>query len=395
MIVFRKEENTPIQQVIDCGVVPCLIRFLQFDDDVSLQVEAVGAIANIASSDTSDSSDHIRYLIEAGVVPILIRLLSSGSDDVRSQAAWALGNIAYDENAQRRDIVLAADALPALLEAAKDCTEQSKLDLMRQIAFAILALTVGPAALDVRPALPLLSRLLSFNAEEIVDCACNTLCNMSLDYIDDVLREDLNIVSKLMEILVRSTSTVGILQGALRTLSNIACGDERHTQAIIVTLPSLLWLLDYPDKGIRKDVCRALFNIAVGTKKQIQAMIDAAIFPKLIELMKSSDLDDVQREAAETVHNAIVGGSEEQVWYLIHEGVIPVLCSLLHDDHIDLLGIEALSKILKVGKKIGRLEDVIRIVLDCNGKEKLEKLRKHKNSEISTCSKHILKNFFC
>ncbi len=373
--------------------MPCLIRFLQFDDDVALQVEAVGAITNIASSDTCNTSDHIRYLIEAGVVPIFIRLLSSVSDDVRAQAAWALGNIAYDENIQCRDIVRASGALPALLEAAEECTEQSNLDLMRQIAFSVLALAIGPAGIDVRPALPLLSRLLSFNAEEIVDCACNTLCNISLDYIDDVLREDLNIVSKLMVVLVRSTSTIGILQGAVRTLSNIASDDERHTQAIIVTLPSLLWLLDYPDKGIRKDVCRALFNIAAGTRKQIQAMIDAAIFPKLLELMKASDLE-VQREAAESVYNAIVGGSEEQVWYLIHEDVIPVLCSLLYDNHLDLLVMEALSKILKVGKKRGRLEDVIHMVLDCNGKEKLTKLRNHKNSEISTCSKDILKTFF-
>ncbi len=120
-------KSPPIQQVIDCGVVPCLIRFLQFDDDVALQVEAVGAITNIASSDTCNTSDHIRYLIEAGVVPILIRLLSSVSDDVRAQAAWALGNIAGNSE-EYRDKVLAAGVIPLLVETAENCTEQSEVN---------------------------------------------------------------------------------------------------------------------------------------------------------------------------------------------------------------------------------------------------------------------------
>ena len=83
-------KNAPIQQVVDCGVVPCLIRFLQFDDNPALQFEAAGAVAMITSSKTSD---HIKYVIDAGAVPIFIRLLSSTSEDVRAEAAYALGNI--------------------------------------------------------------------------------------------------------------------------------------------------------------------------------------------------------------------------------------------------------------------------------------------------------------
>ena len=51
-----------------------MIRFLQMDDRPDIQLEAAGAITNLTLSNTLD---HIRHVIEAGVVPILIRLLSS------------------------------------------------------------------------------------------------------------------------------------------------------------------------------------------------------------------------------------------------------------------------------------------------------------------------------
>lgn len=73
-MLYLLGKNPPIQQVIDCGVVPCLVRFLQMDDRPDIQLEAVGAITNLTLSNTLD---HIRHVIEAGVVPILIRLLSS------------------------------------------------------------------------------------------------------------------------------------------------------------------------------------------------------------------------------------------------------------------------------------------------------------------------------
>ncbi len=86
VITFFLEKNPPIQQVIECGVVPCLVRFLLVDDNPALQLEAAGAIAGIANS---DRSDHVRYLIDADIVPILIKLLSSPNDYVRALVAGA------------------------------------------------------------------------------------------------------------------------------------------------------------------------------------------------------------------------------------------------------------------------------------------------------------------
>eukprot|EP00253_Pinus_taeda_P023799 PITA_23799 len=401
LVYLRKmlsvESNPPINAVIQSGAVPVLISILKMSDFPQLQFEAAWALTNIVSG----TSENTKVVIDYGALPIFVDLLTSANDNLREQAVWALGNIAGD-SAPFRDLALSHGALGQVLAQVK---ESARISMIRNATWAVSNFCRGkpqPVFDEVRYALPALQWLINLQDDDVLADAC-----WALSYLSDGPNLKIQAVieagicPKLVELL--SHPSPFVIVPALRTVGNIVTGDDVQTQAAIDNgaLPRILHLLTIQPtkKTITKEACWTISNITAGTRSQVQAVINAKIFPPLIFLLANAEFD-IKKEAAWAVSNATAGGDDEQINYLASQGCIQPLCDLLTcpDARIITVCLEGLENILRVGeadKNLGVTEvnAYATLIEEAGGLDKIEDLQSHENGEVYEKAVRILENY--
>lgn len=101
--LVRVEANLPIQQIVDLGVVPKLVQFLQpgsymteFRNPICLSQAAAMTLGHIVEKGTNA---HTQALASAGAISALVRLKSSTDHPAVAEAcAFALKKIAHDKD---------------------------------------------------------------------------------------------------------------------------------------------------------------------------------------------------------------------------------------------------------------------------------------------------------
>merc|ERR1719261_1644731 len=172
-----------------------------------------------------------------------------------------------------------------------------------------------------------------------------------------------------------------------------------QTQVIIAcgVLSHLPHFLHSKKSNLVKEACWLLSNVTAGTQDQIQAVIDAGLLSRILEICMGGASHMVRKEAFWTIANLAVGGSPDQIQAAVGLGLIKALVEGLTfqgDAQLICSIIDGLSNVLKVGAEADNGENrYFALMEESQGSEKLEALQEDQNEEVYNKAVQMLQTY--
>lgn len=298
----------------------------------------------------------IKGILPPDAVTVLAELLeSSGNVLLNEQLVMIFGNIA-GESSELRDLVLSSGMLKTLLRLVS--SSSASLNMLRNGSWTLSMLCFGndpvPDISKVSLCIPVLAALVKRDDFEVISDSCwglsysMTGCKMHIQTVIDS-----GVCPRLVELLSCRTSDK-VIAGALSAVGKLVLGSDEQTQVVIncdTFLSALRDLLSHEKEQIVKNACWTISNIAAGNGDHIQSLINANVYPTILNLLDTSNIE-VQREAAWTIRNGLsIPASRNQLDYFVSIGCIPTLCKLARstDDGILRVVLRTIRTILDFG----------------------------------------------
>ena len=159
-----------VQAVIDTGIIPHIVELMSHSN-VNVQVPAVRIIGTVVSGDDLQT----QLVIDSGALSYLLTMLSSDDKIVHKEACWTISNITAGTKEQI-GAVIDATIVPPLI----DLLANGLFDIKREAAWANTNIVIGGSEAHVRGvvemrAIPAVSDLLNCGETKMILVAMDAL----------------------------------------------------------------------------------------------------------------------------------------------------------------------------------------------------------------------------
>lgn len=402
--LLSKSEFPPVEAALEAEAMPILVQCLSFGSPDEQLLEASWCLTNIAAGKPEET----KALLPA--LPLLIGHLGEKSSlPVAEQCAWALGNVAGEEE-ELRNVLLSQGALLPLARMILP----NKGSTVRTAAWALSNLIKGPdpkAATDlirIDGVLDAILRHLKRADEELA-----TEVAWIVVYLTALSNSATSVLARsdVLQILVErlaSSSSYQLLIPVLRSLGNLVAGDSYVINNVLVAgseitvniIQALVKCLRSEHRVLKKEASWALSNIAAGSFEHKLLIQSSEAVPLLLRLLSTAPFD-VRKEVAYVIGNLCVASSEgsgrpnlivEHLVALVGGGCLSGFVDLVRSADIEAarLGLQFMELVLRgmpngEGPKLVEGED---------GIDAMERFQFHENDELRSMANELVDKYF-
>lgn len=229
--------NERIAAVLQAGVAPRLVELLSMQNS-SVQTPALRTVGNIVTG----TDEQTQYILNLNVVPHLLGLLDHSKKNIRKEACWTLSNVTAG-TAEQIQLVIQNDVFPKLVQLLLS----AEFDIQKEAAWAISNATSGGTTDQIlyivhHGAIPALCNLLNVADAKIITVALEGLENIlkaGIEKPGEVNDRILEIFSECggLEAIegLQSHQNAGIYNRALKILEKyFNADDDESTMAPVV-----------------------------------------------------------------------------------------------------------------------------------------------------------------